>query len=699
MLSPNAWGLTRPEPPVFKLTAPVLDGVEYNPLVRMFEYEEEPATESLLDFLPVVRVETRDGVVRASGFSAPYLVEDIKRLWKTSKITNNIFIDLSRRSFTCHEFFVIEIMYMLNKLLNSPKTKTSNSTIESILAGLSENTWISEALEAEPLEIDIHRPEKMLIDPNTGKQFTYLDGQRDFIVHLAENMPKAEVNGAILHADPGTGKTLSGYATHLAFNMDLTIYSVPLPVRTDVWEKTLKENFKRIPKYWSSSMPGDPTGKEEIIICHYEALPRVLAVLNKIKGKKIGVWLDESHNFVEAVSTRTQRFIKLAIESGAMFVVWASGTPLKALGKEVIPILQSLDPKRFTPAVQEAFKKVYGMSTQHALDILNNRLKQITFRVEKKDVVQIDKTKKDLWVKLSDGDKYTLEHVKNEITDFVTEQTKYYARRKDDIEYQWEKFMREIEPKLTANKQDDFKRYKKFCKMMHTMFDQATMIDIMKWCRDFERNEIYLVLDNKRRKEFKELAPKYKYIVLVIRGQALGRILTRRRIDCFKQLALNADYRPIIDSARAKTIFFTSYVDVAKTLHKRMEEEGYNPILVIGETNKDLERLLERSRRDPGVNPVIATLKSLGTGVPMVHCNAMVFIDLPFRDYLYEQAVARIERLGQKYPILVVHTMLDTGGLKNLTQRTEEILKWSKEQVDAMLGINGDAIDIEQIAY
>lgn len=70
----------------------------------------------------------------------------------------------------------------------------------------------------------------------------------------------------------------------------------------------------------------------------------------------------------------------------------------------------------------------------------------------------------------------------------------------------------------------------------------------------------------------------------------------------------------------------------------------------------------------------------------MTMADVMITVDTPFRDYIFQQTVARINRLGVTTQTHVYVAQLDTGEIPNISQRTTDILKWSAEQVSLITG-------------
>jgi hypothetical protein len=112
-----------------------------------------------------------------------------------------------------------------------------------------------------------------------------------------------------------------------------------------------------------------------------------------------------------------------------------------------------------------------------------------------------------------------------------------------------------------------------------------------------------------------------------------------------------------------------------------------SPMAVYGKTNADLNATIKQFEADIDINPLIATFQSLSTAVPLVMADTMIMLNSPFRTYIYEQAISRIHRLGADTQTTVYVMHLDTGDKPNISTRSADIMQWSKEQVEAIMGI------------
>ena len=626
-----------------------------------------------LAYLPYVTVEEKDGFVTVTGFSTKQFANGLDRLLKTSRF-KNIFTSMSSRSFVVESFFVIEVIRSIDLLLSNG-SNMSNGSLESLKEKLITNTWVGGLKDAEPRKFNYDRLSRLTV--------SLLPKQMQFLNEYETVTPLLGLNGWLLAAAPGSGKTISGFSWHLVNEFDCTIFVVPNNSVEKVWENTILTFFKDNPKYFISRDGFKIKGDEEFIVCHYEYLEKLLTELPKVKAKRIGLWVDESHNFNELTSQRTNNLIYIS-QTYAEATVEASGTPLKHKGKELVPLFRMID-KLFTPTVEASFIKTFGSTTGTVLELLNYRANRASFKVSKEEVFVNVINERSIAVKIPDPTPYHLDTVMSEIRVFCKEKLVHYQTMKPSIEVEYFKFIDLY--KNNCKDIGDFATYISGTKEMHTKFSPYTHIELIKQCSKYEKEYILPFLHPTDRKVFKKASALYKYPILVVRGQALGRILTRRRIECSVAMVPYAGIEDIVTAAKKKTVIFTNHVDVVIAIGDHLKVMGIKPILVYGDTNKDLSDNLARFLKDPKANPIVATYNSLSTAVPLIEASSIYLHDSPFRQYIIEQAIARLDRYGQDSDVDVLRGALDTGEIPNLSTRSIDIAAISKEMVDAILDI------------
>lgn len=629
-------------------------------------------------YLPYVSVHEEDGFVDVTGFSAGKFSAAMTDILNTSRF-KNMFHEIYTRNFVIESFFVVEMLRCIELLQASGKRTISSSTLESLREKLITNTWIGSVEKAEAKAFKWNNLKRLNI--------ALLPKQRQFLEEYATLVPRLGLKGWLLAAAPGTGKTLVGIAWHLCQDFDTTIYVVPNNTVEDVWEKTLYRFFDKVPSYYISRPNFKLTGKEEFVVCHYEHLPKLLEQLPKFRRRRMGLWVDESHNFNELTSQRTNMLIDMAKEHVEEAVL-ASGTPLKALGRELVPLFRIID-DLFTPSVEEKFVKTFGSTTGQVLELLEYRTNRASFKVSKHEVVQNEVREHSIPVRIPNANNYLLSTVRTEIATYITERLGHYEKMNDEIVENYFAYINEYAKQVTDQKAFDL--YLSAAREMHRNFSPYVHGAEIKLCSKYEKEYILPWLKDTDRKDFKYWCSRYKYPLLVVRGEALGRVLGRRRIECCIDMVPYTGLEDIVEKATKKTVIFTNHVEVLKEICEHLELMGHSPIAVYGETNKELSDNLKRFMNDPKAKIIVATYKSLSTGVPLVEASSLVLFDSPFRNYIVEQTISRLDRLDQDSAIDIIRPYLETDGRDNLSTRSIELAEWSKELVDSILKL--DKID------
>lgn len=621
-----------------------------------------------------------------SGASAQALSRDIKNLWTTSKITNNMFTKVTWSQITIPKFFAIELHYILTKLLEEYSLATPRRIINGIIKGLEENTWMKSTLQEPSKWLDRTQVKEI--------KFKLLKHQEEFLDVYEEMVPKYNLNGYLLAAAPGAGKSLSSISISLSVHSTKVIIVCPKPALIDVWEKTLTKEMVTPQKVYISDRDRQLNPSLKYHIFHYEALDRAeeLATIFGLADEKVTIILDESHNINDIKSLRTTRFISVCKRSRSKNIIWASGTPIKAMGTEAIPLLKSIDPL-FDDVAEEAFRKMYGKDAKRSLDILAHRLGLVTYKVAKQNVMSDKPIEVPVNVKMPNGNEYTLNAISEKMKKFVAERAQYYLDNRGKFLAEYYRITDNYAKTLKTDK--DKAEYEFYRKTVMTLsnkkFDSMTDGPLAISTNKYEKEKIHPTLSPMDKKSFANVKSIVKYVDLKIRGEALGQILTKERIQCFKDLLHNLNFEQLIESVDKKTVVFSSYVSVVDEAFDLLSSKGYYPLVVYGETNNELPRIVKRFSEDTKANPLIATFQSLSTAVPLTMANGIIFLNSPWRSYEREQAIARAHRIGQDKTVFVYDVQLDTGNVTNISTRSVDILQWSKEQVDRIVGVDGDS--------
>jgi hypothetical protein len=633
-------------------------------------------------------------LIHIEGLPADVIARDITKIWSTSKIAMFMFTKMGRSSVSFNKFFAPDIVYTFETIIKLRSRNYNNRALQKIVDLMYENTWLKSVREtSHPAILDFSQLDELNVN--------LLPHQAEFLQLYNEMVPRMKLKGYVLAAAPGSGKTINSIALGCVLNADVFIELVPKPAVDEVWDKTLRALFKKPEnhKYWTT-LSGKPLewGYRHYVF-HYEQLPKAIEFFKQHQHKlrKPFMIVDESHNLNELDSLRTNLWIDLCKVIDCQHVLPMSGTPMKAIGAEAIPILTVLCTD-FNQDAQLRFKEIFGKNSVRANDILRNRLGQMMYKVDN----VVDNNRKEIQknVEMPNGGVYTLDAVKDVMKAFITERMAYYQanfKGFQNIYYTacgiYERTLRD------GPARNEYKKYQGYISQIIQGYDPKTMKDMVMFCNKFEKQKIAPSLPRDLKISFLDARSVVKYMDLKVQGEALGRILGKLRAQCHVDMLPYVGMPELIDGSMSKTLIFTSYVNVVKAADEYLQKEGYQPLLVYGETNKDLKGIIKRFDEDEDLNPLIATFDSLSTAVPVLSASTMINLNAPFRDYEYKQAIARIDRIGQKFPCTIWNVFLDTKGVPNISTRSNDILNWSREMVDSIMGTSSAGLDLALEAY
>jgi hypothetical protein len=458
-----------------------------------------------------------------------------------------------------------------------------------------------------------------------------------------------------------------------------------------VWEKTLKDVFHKRPTYWvcDSGLPM-PIEKTEYYIFNYESLEKALDLADKLKTRGIRYFIivDETHNFADPKSNRSQRLVKLQTLRDDTYFIWTSGTPILKKGSELISFLKAAD-KRFDSDAERIFKRIYDTSPGKAGEIFNHRLgQQMAFLVPKSEFMSEKPIVKELPVKLPKhlSDRFLMTTVREDMKEFIRERLKFYEKVIHDYRKTVDKWLDYHEKTLkTRAERKEFEGYKVIIKTIARNPDKM-LTELMATAKNYERTKLFPSMPPTSRKEFRNALSAVKNIKLKVRGEALGTVLSRRRSECAAALGIYCKPDVIMKESLSKTIFFAGSVYPILELEKFLKKKGFNPVMVYGGTNSNLTNLIEEFTVNPELNPVCATMQSLSEAVPVTAASSVCFLNRPFRDSTLNQALSRSFRLNQKYQVTVYMISLDTGDEPNVSSTTDAILESVREDINILMG-------------
>lgn len=628
-----------------------------------------------------------------SGIRAKDIVRDMDKYWKTTRITQNIFNTISGGSFTFYKFFAPEIIYILENIKKYRHRWTSIKAINGIIEGLMEHTWLKDTIP--PAQGTV--PGRLNFTKLKNLNFTPKDYQLEYFKNYSFRLDQYGLKGDLIAAAAGSGKTYIMSALAEMLEAELIVVFCPKAVLETVWVESIHEMFKTPQSVWHSGKPMEYTG-QRWIVCHYDAMPKLQEIFqnpNTYQGKKIVTLLDESHNMNDPNSARSMTYQSLVKLLDSENNIMGSGTPVKALGAEIITLLRVVDPL-FTPNVEAIFRKMYGKEASKGLDIIRHRLGLVSFKVEKGEVDAdlLPPIMRPYPIKVPDGERFTLPAIRKVMEAFIKERTAYYQKRRDQDVRFWDECIKIARSKLTDRQERiQFDEYLHLVHLIAKTPDPRYLGNEMKEANAYEKNVFEKLLPQKMMHQFRDVKSVIKYVNLKIQGEVLGRVVGGMRIEANVAMVPCIDWVGIVESTEKKTIMFTSFVEAVDTAEAHTIKLGMKPLVVYGKNTNDLPNHVKRFDSDPNLNPLLATYASLSTGVRLTIADTMILLNSPFRAYILEQAISRIYRLGQDSQTYVYQCTLDTGEVPNISTRSADILEWSTQQVEAIMGIKAPQVD------
>lgn len=628
-----------------------------------------------------------------NGINLNAFESDLRTNFGTSVIFNRMITKVNNRRFRIHKFFMVELAWILDHFTtNNNKRQVDRYRVgiykyKQLYEELKSKTWISSTFQEYP-NYDLS---KTLKDFN----LTPFPSQREFLEDYARIKYGYRLRGCLLDAAAGSGKTFCSLVWTRMISKGKTIIVVPKHLVNKPWvDEMTNKYFKNAPKIWTSLEGTDPLNHTdcEFFIIYKENLRKgafdgLVSAISKGGKEPIKIIVDESHNYNEYSSQQTQGLVELCTNKYVSDVLFMSGTPIKAQGRETYSLFSIIDPY-FDTEVRPQFLKMYGRDNAFLNEMLAHRLGRIKFTVQ--SIYGMGEPPKPVIKPISfpGAEKYTLTNIRLMMTEFIMERIAFYTEHMPEYINDWNKIVNNYESWIRTDP-NELLRVQKYREIVEYFqkhgYNNFTDSEKSKFCKSVEAN-IEHELKGDDLKYFRHIKSAVKYVGLKIRGEALGRVLSRARIEAVRDVIRHAGIPEMILSVKKKTAIYTSYIDVIKELEVYFDEQGINSISVHGENSSDVDKVINTLRDNVEVNPLVTTFNTLREGYPLLMCNQLILMNSPFREYELKQTIARIFRKGQDEECFVTLLDLDTGKEENITSRSIDIMQWSKEQVDILLG-------------
>lgn len=107
-----------------------------------------------------------------------------------------------------------------------------------------------------------------------------------------------------------------------------------------------------------------------------------------------------------------------------------------------------------------------------------------------------------------------------------------------------------------------------------------------------------------------------------------------------------------------KVIIFSNWTQMTDVISDRILKTGWSPLVITGETkDEDRQSYVKMFQELPNYPVIIGTIGAMGTGLTLTAATTVIFVDEPWNKALFDQAVDRAHRIGQKNNITIYSIM------------------------------------------
>lgn len=640
-------------------------------------------------------VEVQNTTVTISGISFYLFEKDLMNLYGTSTLTKYMIHRLNSRKFKTKTFFLIELNQLINKLLQLKTTRTNRRDLVKLNQLLLSETWLNKTIVPAPSQFSLKEMQKVI-------KLKPFDPQLGFLESYSSRKVTYNLSGLLLDGRVGSGKTSCSLMWAASLGKGKTVIISPLNVVDEVWVKHLTNTtkhqvFHKAPKFWTSKMNREPEQDDEYYVFHYEFLTNPLCakymqLVKTFNGRNpdFKLVVDECHNFNDPNSKRTKALIEYHKELDFTDALPMSGTPLKGLGKEAYCIFCLIAPD-FVGHVRNQFLDTYGRARDRLNELLAHRIGIKKYTIAELQGMGDAPEPIRVKVKVPDSDQYTLRAVRAKMSTYIQERFKYYKENMSEyLDYfndTVNDYRLDMERRGDRKALSDLEEYLSIVnKFRKEGYNNFTDNELSKRAKEVEL-DIEAWMKPTDRKFFRSAKSVVKYVGLKIQGEALGNVLGQARIAAVKSLVRYSELPTYIDHVEKKSLIFTDHIDVVHECDDYLTTMGYQTQMIHGGNGKERDKLVDRVATTPAINPLITTFEMLGTGFPLIFANQVLCMNPPWRSHVLTQTIARVHRQGQDAKQTFAYIFeLDTDGEENVTSRTVDIMQWSKEQVDVLMG-------------
>ena len=644
--------------------------------------------------LKSVSIDEKNSMIIIKGINFQKLMARIKNMYDTKKV-NNLF-DPTYSKWTLYLYNTEQISKSEMKIVDVRVPLFFALELQQIFYDLSDyyqlkyyeeigdliykKTWVSNVDKpVQRTEVDVDGAlKKFTLEP--------LPYQLGYMQEYFNITRRFNFDGHILTFKPGYGKTFTAtLIAEAAPDVDQVVVVCP---------NTLKENWANEVKSYYKKYTNQKTFSEEVfvsgnarykfnkqkakwIIVNQESIPMVF---DKVAKKNVMIIVDECQYFRNYETKRVKDLLQLKEITNATEVLMMSGTPIHATPDEALPALLMIDPM-MTLDLAKKYKSAFSVDNTYLERVINARMGIVMYDVPSEVLKLPAKTVTSLKLPLKNDKKFLLYNVEAEIS---ARYKKYYAELgvdADKYKVQFHEILRKYssaDKTLTKNYIDFVDAGSNYL----TVHESKSTI-----YRTFLKTYVYPNIPDNEMPQVKETMANYVYMSAKARGLAQGEVYPPlyNKVNISLWDEHEDEFIDRIQNNLKKTLIFTPYVSVANHIEERLDARKIGVIKITGSVVKNRMDMINAFRNSDDIEVLVATYNVAGTGLTLIEASQVFFFGVPYRSADFDQAADRVYRIGQTSDVFIYKVLLQSSvaNAKNITERQDEIMEWSRSMSNA----------------
>lgn len=140
-----------------------------------------------------------------------------------------------------------------------------------------------------------------------------------------------------------------------------------------------------------------------------------------------------------------------------------------------------------------------------------------------------------------------------------------------------------------------------------------------------------------------------------------------------------------------KVVIFARFVPEIEAIRKVSQSLGRNPVTLYGAT-KDRGQVVSDFQDDPTVKDIIIQIQTGGLGITLTAADTAIFYSTTFSFADYDQAKARLHRIGQRNPVTYIHILAEGTVDADVLQILKDKGDMATQIVDRLKGLRSSPI-------